>query len=47
MAKDKFKVHEVAKDFDLQAKEVIDILSEVSPKERKSSTVLGDQGKNG
>ena len=46
MAKDKFKVHEVAKDFDLQAKEVIDILSEVSPKERKSSTVLGDHELN-
>ena len=46
MPKDKFKIHEIAKDFGLSSKDVIDALSEVSQKERKSSTVLGDSELN-
>ena len=46
MPKDKFKIHEIAKDFGLSSKDVIDALGEVSQKERKSSTVLGDSELN-
>ena len=46
MPKEKYKVHEIAKDFDLSSKDVIDALAEVSPKERKASTVLSDSELN-
>ncbi|MBQ8029083.1 MAG: translation initiation factor IF-2 [Clostridia bacterium] len=46
MPKEKYKVHEIAKDFDLSSKDVIDALAEVSPKERKASTVLSDRELN-
>lgn len=40
MPKDKYKVHEVAKDFGLGSKDVIELLNAHMPKERKHSTVL-------
>ncbi|MGN1419268.1 MAG: translation initiation factor IF-2 [Acutalibacteraceae bacterium] len=46
MPKEKYKVHEIAKDFGLQSKDVTEILGEVAPKERKSSTVLTDHETN-
>ncbi|MGN0467531.1 MAG: translation initiation factor IF-2 [Acutalibacteraceae bacterium] len=46
MPKEKYKIHELAKDFGLQSKDVTDILGEVAPKERKSSSVLTDHETN-
>ncbi|MCM1543843.1 MAG: translation initiation factor IF-2 [Ruminococcus sp.] len=40
MPKDKYKVHEVAKDFGLGSKDIIELLNNHMPKERKHSTVL-------
>ena len=42
MPKDKYKVHEVAKDFGLGSKDIIGMLDKYIPKERKHSTVLED-----
>lgn len=42
MPKDKYKVHEVAKDFGLGSKDIIELLNKHIPKERKHSTVLDD-----
>ncbi len=42
MPKDKYKVHEVAKDFGLASKDIIELLNKYVPKERKHSTVLED-----
>lgn len=42
MPKEKYKIHEVAKDFDLKSKDIVEILAAHSQKERKHSTVLDD-----
>ncbi|MGN1443183.1 MAG: translation initiation factor IF-2 [Acutalibacteraceae bacterium] len=42
MPKEKYKVHEVAKDFGLGSKDIIGLLDKYIPKERKHSTVLED-----
>ncbi|MGN1195301.1 MAG: translation initiation factor IF-2 [Acutalibacteraceae bacterium] len=42
MPKEKYKVHEVAKDFGLGSKDIIGMLDKYIPKERKHSTVLED-----
>ena len=42
MPKEKYKVHEVAKDFGLGSKDIIGMLDQYIPKERKHSTVLED-----
>ena len=42
MPKEKYKVHEVAKDFGLGSKDILEILAKYIPKERKHSTVLDD-----
>lgn len=47
MPKDKYKIHELAKDFGLQSKEAIDILNEkIENKERKSSNALTEKEVN-
>ena len=42
MPKEKYKLHEVAKDFGLGSKDIIVLLDKYVPKERKHSTVLED-----
>lgn len=47
MPKDKYKIHELAKDFGLQSKEAIDILNQkIENKERKSSNALTEKEVN-
>lgn len=46
MPKDKYKIHEIAKNFGMQSKEVIDLLNTYVPKERKSSNSLTEKEVN-
>ena len=40
MPRDKYKVHEVAKDFGTNSKKIIELLAQFSDIERKHTTVL-------
>lgn len=46
MPKDKYKIHEIAKNFGMQSKDVIDLLNTYFPKERKSSNSLTEKEVN-